>query len=49
MHGTRAVQSLVEHLVNHFDSFEDEVAQIVKVLEKDVFYLMQHAHANHVI
>lgn len=49
VHGTRAIQALVEALANHSDSLEIEILRIIQDLRPKMLTLATDAHGNHVL
>ena len=49
VHGTRAMQTLVEKMLDHSGSLSSEFHSLCATLQGQVFELSTHTHGNHVI
>jgi pumilio RNA-binding family len=49
VHGTRAMQTLVEVLAVHIDSMESHCRLMIEELDRNILQLSTHVNGNHVI
>ena len=49
IHGTRAMQTLVEFLSKNIKDLKNEVLTLIDILKQDILDLSTNVHSNHVI